>query len=169
MLTFAILAGLGALLYFWNYIVDFFQKQIIPLFRNIFGNTVANILASFVSFCDKFVSWTRKQIKHLWKWFQQKILGMKTDYKKISATQVQGTTTTYTLQEDGKVIESVKTEILEWEDVPSKIREKYITENLNSFAVDDKNVIEEKYKDQIKKNENLTDQEVSELLEIQIA
>lgn len=169
MLTYAILIGLGALVYFWNYIVDFFQRVIIPWFRGIFGDIAANILASFVSFCDRFISWTRKQIKHIWKWFQVRVLGMKTDYVKVSSTQVEGTTTTYVSAEDGKIIKSVKTEQLDWEDVPANIREHYILNNSNSFAVDDKNVLEGQFIEQIKKNENMSDREVAELLEIQIA
>lgn len=169
MLTFAILAGLGVVLFFWNYIVDFFQKQVIPLFRKVFGDIVANLLAAFVSFCDKIASWTRKQIKQVWQFFQQKVLGMKTHYEKVSSTQVKRNTIAYTLNNEGKIIESVKTELLDWEDVPAKIRENYIAENSVAFDVDDKNVIEGKFIDQVKAKENLSDTEVGELLEIQIA
>lgn len=170
MFTFSILAALGAavVLFFWTYIADFFQKQVIPLFRKVLGDTVANILAAFVSFCDKIASWTRQQIKQAWKWFQQRILGMKTHYDK-DLSQVKRNTITYSLNNEGKIIETVKTEILDWVEVPQKIRDKYIMENSVAFDVDDKSVIEGKFIDQVKKKENLTDTEVGELLEIQIA
>ena len=169
MLTFAILAGLGALVYFWNYIVDFFQTVIIPWFRDVFGDIAANILASVVSFCDKVISWTRQQIKRAWKWFHERVLGMKTEYKKVSSTQVEGKTTTYTSTQDGKVIRTIKTEQLEWEEVPANIREQYIAINRKSFTVDDKNVLEGKFIEQVKDSENMSDQQVADLLEIQIA
>ena len=169
MLTFAILAGLGAIVYFWNYIVDFFQNVIIPWFRKVFGDIAANILASIVSFCDKGISWTRQQIKRAWKWFRERVLGMKSDYVKVSSNQVERTTTTYTSTQDGKVIRTVRTEPLDWEDVPDNIRDQYIANNSNSFTVDDKNVLEGQFVEQVKNSENMSDQEVAELLEIQIA
>lgn len=169
MLTFAILAGLGALVYFWNYIVDFFQRVIIPWFRNVLGDTAAIILTSIVQYCDKAISWTRRQIKQAWKWFRERVLGMQTDYRKVSSTEVEGTTTTYVQGEDGKIIRTVKTEQLDWEDVPANIREQYILNNSNSFAVDDKSVLEGQFVEQVKQSENMSDQQVAELLEIQIA
>lgn len=170
MFTYTILIGLGAaLVYFWNYIVDFFQTVIIPWFRNVFGDIPANILASIVKFCDKVISWTRRQIKHAWKWFQTKVLGMKTEYTKVSSSEVKGKTTTYVQGEDGKVIRTIKTEQLDWDDVPDNVREQYIANNRNSFTVDDKNVLEGKFVENVKQSENMSDQQVAELLEIQIA
>ena len=174
MLTFATLVALGVIGYFWSQIANFFSTKIIPWFRKVFGDTTANILGKIISFCDKAVVWTRNQVKHAWQWFKTRVLGIKTKYTRKSSTKVEGKTTTYVLEENGKVIETIKTTEMDWYDVPQRFRDQFIEQNSNMVAVDDKSVVEGKFIQNLKQvgvedTKNLSDKEVAELLEIQIA
>lgn len=163
-MLFMIITGV-ALLFFWEQIYAFLLKNVVPWFQQIFGDLGASILKQFLSFVGQAVHWTRQQIRTGWHWFQSKFLGINSEYVRNNANEYVCTTTTYVNNENGQISKIVETEIVDPDSLPSEVRETFIASNPSEpIEVDNKKIIETMFKDQVKKQENLSDEEFLEIL-----
>ena len=64
---------------------------------------------------------------------------------KTSATTVSGKITTLVRDENGKLMQSVITEELNWDDLPPEIREELIRQNSNTAQMDLKESVEKQF------------------------
>ncbi|MBQ6615065.1 MAG: DUF2214 family protein [Thermoguttaceae bacterium] len=153
------------LLFFWEKILAFLLKNIVPWFRLKFGDVGAATLTQLLSFITKAVHWTRQQINTGWRWFQNRFLGIDSSYVRKQPNEFVCTRTTYIKREDGKVIKIVETENLDWDTLPADVRSTLITANPSEpIEIDDKKIVETQFKNQVKAQENISDEEVLEIL-----
>lgn len=153
------------LLFFWERIHAFLLKNVVPWFQKTFGDIGASILKQLLSFIGQTIRLTRQQIRTGWHWFQSKFLGINSEYVRNNPNEYVCKTTTYVNNENGKVSKIVETEIMDWDSVPAEVRETFIASNPSEpIELDDKKVIETMFKNQAKKQENLSDEEFLEIL-----
>ena len=89
---------------------------------------------------------------------------IKTVYKFPSPDVCVRETTSYVVSEEGNILENVTTEQLAWEDIPSDVRAELIKLNEEKVVVDARSELEERFKNQIKEQEAVSDKEVLEIL-----
>lgn len=153
------------LLFFWEKIYAFLLKNIVPWFQKTFGSVGASVLQQFLSFIGSAVQWTRQQIRTGWHWFQSRFLGIDSSYHSPKPKEYVCTRTTYIKREDGKIIKIVETEDLDWDSLPADVRSTLITANPSEpIEIDDKKIVETQFKNQVKAQENISDEEVLEIL-----
>jgi hypothetical protein len=128
---------------YWPQIVDLFSVRIIPWVRESVSAALADVLAEMLVFLDKGVTSIRRPIKEAWKYFQRNFLGSKLEVTKTSATQATVKRTTLARDENGKLVTSVVTENLNWENLPPKIREEIIRQNATNAQMDLKKAVAE--------------------------
>ena len=163
-MLFMIITGV-ALLFFWDRIYAFLVTNVVPWFQETFGSVGASILKQFLSFVGQTIHWTRQQIRTGWHWFQSKFLGINSNYVRTSPNEYTCTTITYVNNENGHISKIVETETLDWDSVPSDVRDIFIASNPSEpIELDNKKIIETMFKDQTKKQENLFDEEFLEIL-----
>ena len=153
------------LLFFWEKIYAFLLKHIVPWFQKTFGSVGASVLQQFLSFIGSAVRWTRQQINTGWRWFQNRFLGIDSSYVRKQPNEFVCTRTTYVKREDGKVIKVAETENLDWDTLPADVRSTLISANPSEpIEIDDKKIIETQFKNQVKAQENISDEDVLEIL-----
>jgi len=144
-----VLGGIAAaVIILWPIIVDIIQQRIIPYVRRIMGNSVAEVLASFVCFLDRTITFVRRQAKKLLKYFQGVILKMDTTYIKLDENNMSATTQAY-VNNSGKVSKLTIEEEIAYEDVPADIREKMISLNFKKTTSNDLEIINKRAEDLI--------------------
>jgi len=136
---------------YWPYIVDFFSTKIIPWLRERVSTGLADILAAVLVFADKGITPVRRSVKSLWKYFRQTVLGMKMEVQKTSATTATAKTTTVVRDETGKLVQSIITEELSWDQLPPEARAEITRQNTNAASLDLKKTVEEKFQETARK------------------
>ncbi|HEY6183225.1 MAG TPA: hypothetical protein VIW67_13330 [Terriglobales bacterium] len=132
----------------WPWILNFLSTKLIPWLRESVSETIADLLADVLIFADKGIVLVRRTAKQLWKYLKQNILGINLKVEKTSATTALGKTTTFIRDEHGKVIQTVATETLGWEDLPDAIRSEITRQNTSVAEMDLKQPLEDKFKKQ---------------------
>ena len=142
------LVGLAALVAkFWSWIRDtLFQKAIRPLVRKLLGEKAEDRLVNFMVWLDDKVCLTRRVAKMLWDYFKKTVLKLKTRYMSIDGETAEKVTTIEIQNEDGSIEKRQLSETVEYEEIPSKAREEMMRANTKTAELDDREVIEEKFK-----------------------
>jgi len=139
------LIALGiASMYFWEHIVDFFSKRIIPWVRKNVSNTAGDFLAKLISFLDGKIVPLKSLIKKGWEYFKTHFISGKTTYTKVDANNAVRTTETIIRDSENEFNRTVVEEKISWSDLPKEIREKMINENSTEGVVDEKEYITQK-------------------------
>ncbi len=142
-----VIGGTTVVLVSWPWILDFFSTKIIPWVREHLSTSLADVLAEICCFIDNKAVGIRRNIKSLWKYLRENLLGCETAYTKISSNTAIGKTTTLVRNEDNKLMRTTVTEELNWDDLPEKIRSEMNRQSNATAELDQKKVIETKFKE----------------------
>ena len=145
-----IFVGILILISVWPEIVDFFSTRLIPWVRTRISNSLADLIADFIVFADQVIVPVRRLVKKLWATFKQHVLGIKMEVKKISASTVAGKTTTIIQDENGKFMQSVTEEVINWDALPAAIRSEMNRQGTKEATMDLKKAAEEKFRQSAK-------------------
>jgi hypothetical protein len=126
----------------WPYIVDYFSTKLIPWVREAVSDSAADAIADVIAFVDNRMTAGRSLTKSAYRTFRETLLGCKAVYEKMSSNTVRIDTTALLRKGTGELAaESVKT-ILEWDDLPAKIRQEMIRQNQTKGEINLKSEIE---------------------------
>ena len=149
-ITFILLAGTGlsvaAALYFWNQIVDYLSKRIVPWVREKLGLRAAEIFTDLIVWLDKGACRSRQAVKAAWEFFKEKVLSMKTTYRKVTADTVQATTESVIMMPDGTCVRRREETTVEWSDLPEDVRREMMRQNAKQAEMDVRRAVEEQAK-----------------------
>lgn len=142
--TLGMILGIGGLLYFWNYIVHFFQTKVIPWFSLKFGKTAAECLVNIIRFADMTACMARKAIRASWNWFQAKFLRMKTKYIRDNS-RIHIQTETIYQNIDGDIIKRIEESIDDFVNIPANVRTEMMRTGATEITTDSKELLEHKF------------------------
>lgn len=129
---------LGATVYFWSHIADLFQKRIIPWFRARLGDSVADGIATVISWVDNKATMTQRLLRDAWQAINRHWLAGETEIHKEAADRAVITKTNYMLKPEGGVVRTTTEETVAWHDLPDNVRDAMLRQNTTQAKVDDK-------------------------------
>ena len=136
-----VVGGIGILLYFWEYLVHFFSKNVIPWIKKYWSVSAADLVAKLISFLDGKIVPTKALLKKAWTYFKTNILKMNTEYVKVDANTAERKTTTWLKDSQGDAIKTIVEEKVSWSELPQEIREQMINEDTNEGMINEKQQI----------------------------
>lgn len=148
MLTIAILlVGAAAVTYLWAYVVELFQRYLIPFARQLLGEKVAGLITDLIVFLDGKVCPTRQAVGRAWDAFRKHVLGCKTVYTKQGASQAEARTHTLVRTPDGRLMERTEVREVPWQDIPADIREQMIEAQRQQAALNNLELVERRMRE----------------------
>lgn len=145
-ISIALLAALGLILYYWHHIVYFFQNKVIPVIREKMGDRFADAIAWFLSILDGVAVATRKGLKACWRWIRENVLGYRETYIQKNASQWIEKTSYETV--DGTLVTE---RTVSADAVPDSVRNEALKYNQTSFVIDQKAILEERAREVARK------------------
>lgn len=139
LLTLAIVIALsGAFLYFWNNIREYLANHFRPWIAEKFGTKVGDALAELICWIDNRTTMIVRNLKSVVRFFKERVLGLKSNYKKISPHTVSHEREIYIHLDDGKVLKRKETTEMAYEDLPDSIRSEMIRQSKTDVTMDEK-------------------------------
>jgi hypothetical protein len=150
-----ILIPLLFMIVIWPYIADLFARVVIPFIRKTLGNTIAEPVATLLTWVDRPASVARAKVMSGWRFFRANVLGIKTTYRKTSATTALEKTETWLLHpsKPGLVNHQAEEREIAYEDLPQEIRNQMNRQNITSGVLDIKAVFEKQVQEQAQKED----------------
>jgi len=137
----------------WPYIVDLFARVVIPFIRKTLGDTIAEPVATLLTWVDRPASVARAKVTTGWRFFRATVLGIKTTYRKTSATTALEKTETWLLHpsKPGIVNHHAEEREIAYEDLPQEIRDKMNRQGITGGELNLKEVVEKRVQEQAQK------------------
>lgn len=162
LLTFLLVSALaGAFLYFWNNIREYLTIGFRPWIAEKFGVRVGDSFAELICWLDNKTTAIIRNLKGIIRFFKERVLGMKSNYKKISPHTVVHERESYIHLDDGKVLRRKETTEMAYEDLPDSIRSEMIRQCETEASMDEKQFTIDNIKRRAGEEQNL---EVMEML-----
>lgn len=139
LLTFLIVAALaGAFLYFWNNIREYLTHSLRPWIAEKFGTRIGDSFAEMICWLDNKTTSVVRGLKGIVRFFKERVLGIKSTYKKVSPHVVAHEREVYVHLDDGRVLKRKETSEMAYEDLPDSIRNEMIRLNAVEASMDEK-------------------------------
>jgi len=149
--VFALVAA--AFVYFWSKILAFLNGTVRDIIEKAFGEKWSAKFAKFLVWLDKRVVLVKQTVQSWYDWFRQKFLRLETKYTNIGETATKTTTILVELP-TGEGQQTTIEEKVDWEDLPDPVREDCILRKATSAEINEKDVIERQYQEQLLKVTN---------------
>lgn len=149
-LTLKFIAGAIVIGWAWAYIREFFAAFLIPAIRKHVSNTLADGIATIISWIDAPASAVRRVASETMASFKKHVLGIKTTYERKSVHSVQENTATYIVTQSGSVTETIRERTIPMDNIPPAIRGEFIKHHGKSVPADVKEDFERIVKEKLK-------------------
>lgn len=136
-----IITGVLLIGYFWGYIVEAFQKHIIPWCKDHLGPGIASLVEDMFVWLDKKVTATKRSIKEAWSAFARHIYGSETKVVRTNAVESTMTRTDIIITEDGKAKRRVAEQTVAWHELPENLRTEMLRMGTSNAIMDNKAAI----------------------------
>ena len=130
--------------YFWSYIVDAFQKHILPWCRENLSPGISGHIEGMFVWLDKKVTATKRAINESWALFSKSLLGSETRVARKSATEGIITRTDYLVTGEGKVKRRIAEQAVSWHELPDNLRDEMLRLGSSEAVMDNKAAIRDK-------------------------
>lgn len=136
-----VIGGILLGVYFWNYIVEVFQKHILPWCRENLSPGIAEAMTNMFVWLDKKVTATNRVISETWAAFSRHLYGSETKVARKDATEGVVTRTDYLVTGEGKVKRRIAESTVSWHELPANLREEMLKRGTDQAVMDNKAAI----------------------------
>jgi hypothetical protein len=128
-LLISVIVGGGVLVYTMNdFLLSFVRKIVVPAIKPITGEA-ADIILTILDLIESRVSYTAQTIRKVVYSFQEKVLGIITNYQKIAYNEAEIKTETYIIEENNQLRKISTNQRVEMDNLPSEVQEKLAQRN----------------------------------------
>lgn len=148
----AVAVTAAILISFWPKILEFFDGPVRNWVEGLLGADKCGWYTKFLSWLDNKMCVVRRNVKMFWKKFKDTVISIKSRYVKKSDGTYSKSTETIIRKNQTTAKRVVVEETVEWEYLPNSVREEMIRRRANEAELDDRALVEEKYRERAKED-----------------